>query len=221
MKKLVENIRFLLESNVLREGEFSFKNDPMDYSLADLSRIAEETNYTLEQLFFDKIAITQKKHTHIKLLILDVDGVLTDGGMYYSENGDQMKKFNTKDGMAILHLIKKGVLVGIISSGFKNEIVKTRAEILKIPLVYVGREPKINVLKEWCEQFSIALNNVAIIGDDVNDLSVILEVGLSACPSDAVQKVKQHVDICLDKKGGEGCVREFIENYLLEEDIVF
>jgi 3-deoxy-D-manno-octulosonate 8-phosphate phosphatase (KDO 8-P phosphatase) len=221
MQQLVENIRFLLAAKSNEAIVSPLKNDPMDYSLLDLTQILRGTNYTLEQLFFGNLAKTQQKQTQIQLLILDVDGVLTDGGMYYSEKGDQLKKFNAKDGMAILHLIKKGVLVGIISSGFKNEVVKARAETLKIPLVYVGRASKITVLTEWCAQYNIPMENVAMIGDDVNDLSIIQQVGFSACPADAVIKVKQNVDVILEKNGGNGCVREFIENYLLDEEVEF
>lgn len=221
MQNLLNNIEFLIAQDILKGSSPHHKMNPREMSLADLDTLSKASGYTLEQLFFMNLTATIGKHKDIKLLILDVDGVMTDGGMYYSESGRQMKKFNTKDGMAILHLIKKGVLVGIISSGFKNEIVKARAETLKIPLVYVGRAPKIVILKDWCEKYNIDLANVAMIGDDVNDLSIIQQVGLSACPSDAVQVVKQNSDILLQHKGGEGCVREFIENYLLDEAVAY
>ena len=98
-------------------------------------------------------------------------------------------------------------------------MVLNRAEVLKIEHVYVGREQKITVLKQWCEALSITLDQVAIIGDDINDLSVMREVGLRACPKDAVQEVKKEVDIVLTKNGGTGVVREFIDNFLLSEPI--
>jgi 3-deoxy-D-manno-octulosonate 8-phosphate phosphatase (KDO 8-P phosphatase) len=160
-----------------------------------------------------------KKLEKIKLLILDVDGVMTDGGMYFTENGDQIKKYNTKDGMAILHLTKNEFQVAIISSGFKSEMVKTRADLLGIQRCYVGRDPKIEVLNKYCEELKITLENVAIIGDDVNDMEIIKKVGFSASPSDAVNSVKSQVDVVLNKKGGEGCVREFIDAYLLKQPL--
>ena len=150
---------------------------------------------------------------------MDVDGVMTDGGMYFTENGDQIKKYNTKDGMAILHLTKNEFQVAIISSGFKSEMVKTRADLLGIQRCYVGRDPKIEVLNKYCEELKITLENVAIIGDDVNDMEIIKKVGFSASPSDAVNSVKSQVDVVLNKKGGEGCVREFIDAYLLKQPL--
>jgi YrbI family 3-deoxy-D-manno-octulosonate 8-phosphate phosphatase len=148
------------------------------------------------------------------LLILDVDGVMTDAGMYVSENGDTLKKFNAKDGMAILQLTKNNFQVGIISSGFKGELVRQRAELLKIQHFYLGRKPKIDILKSWCKNLNIGLHQVAMIGDDVNDLEILSQIGFSACPADAVPKVVATVDCILNKKGGEGCVREFIEEIM-------
>ena len=153
------------------------------------------------------------------MLILDVDGVMTDAGMFFSENGDQIKKYNAKDGMAIMALKKHGVEVGIISSGFKLEMVKARAELLGIEHLYVGRDPKMEILKGWCEKLNIDLAEVGIIGDDINDLQVMKSVGFSVAPADAVPVVKQHVDLILQAKGGRGCVREFIDHYLLDEPL--
>jgi YrbI family 3-deoxy-D-manno-octulosonate 8-phosphate phosphatase len=148
------------------------------------------------------------------LLILDVDGVMTDGGMYWTESGDQIKKFNTKDGLGIIGLTKKGFKVGIISSGFTKIMVQKRAELLGISHCYVGQQAKMEILKTWCDELGIELKHVAIIGDDVNDLEVMTHVGLAACPSDAVNEVKSVCSIILTTKGGEGCIREFIDAYL-------
>lgn len=150
----------------------------------------------------------------IRLLILDVDGVLTDGGMYFTENGDQAKKYNTKDGMGILYLTNNGFQVGIISSGFTGEMVKKRADVLKIQHFYLGREPKIDILKKWCKKLKIELSQVAMIGDDVNDLEIFQQIGYCACPSDAVPVILEQADCVLSKKGGEGCVREFIDEVM-------
>jgi YrbI family 3-deoxy-D-manno-octulosonate 8-phosphate phosphatase len=139
---------------------------------------------------------------------------MTDGGMYFAESGDQFKKFNTKDGMGIIHLVKKGFQVGIISSGFKDVVVSARAEMLGIQRCYVGREPKIDILKKWCQELNFSLDEIAMIGDDINDLEIMRLIGFKTCPKDAVEVVKKEVDLILSKKGGEGCVREFIDNYL-------
>ncbi|MBL4587530.1 MAG: 3-deoxy-D-manno-octulosonate 8-phosphate phosphatase, partial [Flavobacteriales bacterium] len=98
---------------------------------------------------------------HIKFLVLDVDGVMTDGGMYYTESGDQFKKFNTKDGMAIKIAQKNGLKIGFLSSGSTEHIIQNRAKTLGVEYVYVGPKPKIDVLKDWCTELGITTENVA------------------------------------------------------------
>ena len=191
-----------------------------ELSIIDLESICDEYEIDLHVLLFSPIfdiPHISSQLKNIKLLILDVDGVMTDGGMFYTENGDQMKKFNAKDGMGIMNLMKKGVKVGIISSGFYGEMIKKRAEILGIELCHVGREQKMEILSSWCENLGFSLNEVAMIGDDTNDLAVMKAIGFSACPSDAVKEIKMQVNLILTKKGGEGCVRELTE-YLMIAD---
>lgn len=154
---------------------------------------------------------------NIKFLVLDVDGVMTDGGMYYTESGDQFKKFNTKDGMAIKVAMKKDYEVAFLSSGSQDTIVKNRAETLGVKRVYVGTKEKLEVLKEWCSELNLELENVAYVGDDINDLQVIEAVGFSGCPADAVEAVKLKVNVILTRKGGDACVREFVDEHLLED----
>ena len=193
-----------------------------ELSILDLEAIAEEYEVDFYALLFKPLFVfdhLQPKLKKIKLVILDVDGVMTDGGMYYTEQGDQIKKYNTKDGMAILKAREQGLEFGIISSAFVDKMVRNRADTLKIKHVYVGRDKKIDILKGWSEQLGIALDQIAIIGDDINDLSIMEQVGVSACPKDAVQLVKHQADIVLTKKGGEGVVREFVDNFLLPEPI--
>lgn len=195
---------------------------PHELTIYDLQTICEEYQVDLQALMFKPMFrsdVFKKKIKSLKLIVLDVDGVMTDGGMYYTESGDQFKKFNTKDGMSILHLTKSNMQVAIISSGFKQEAVRSRAELLGIQHCIVTREPKIDVLNKLCQTLDIQLHEVAIVGDDVNDLEVIRKVGFSACPSDAVNTVKSAVDVVLTKRGGEGCVREFIDSYLLDQPL--
>ncbi|MEQ8809230.1 MAG: HAD-IIIA family hydrolase [Imperialibacter sp.] len=154
---------------------------------------------------------------NIKLLILDVDGTLTDGGIYIMEDGSQFKKFNSRDGMGIRLLQKAGIEVGIISNGKTTSMVQARADMLRITRVYVGEAKKMDVLDAWMEEMGIGLGQVGMVGDDINDLPVMEKVGLSACPADAVKAVKEKADIVLQLKGGEGCVRELIDNYLLAD----
>ncbi len=155
-------------------------------------------------------ATTQKKQ--IKLFLSDVDGVLTDAGMYYSENGDELKKFNTHDGMGFMHLKNAGIKTGIITSE-ETKIVERRAQKLKVDYLYQGKKHggKLAAAQEICEKEGITLDEVAYIGDDVNCLELLSSVGLAACPANAVDKIKAIPGIILlEKKGGEGAVREFI-----------
>lgn len=147
----------------------------------------------------------------IEFLVLDVDGTLTDGGVYISEKGDEMKKFNTKDGMGIKRLMNSGVEVGFISASISKQIVYQRAEMLGVKHCYAGNADKTQILMQWLEGLDITLDQVAFVGDDVNDAAIMQKVGLSACPSDALGEVKEIANIVLEKKGGQGCIREFID----------
>lgn len=222
MSYLISNInRFLAAQGIEKSNFLNDFEIPVieDLTLTQLQSFCNSNNLELENLIAYPQFVDRSKLKTIKLLILDVDGVMTDAGMFFTENGDQFKKYNAKDGMAIMALTKKGFQVGIISSGFKLEMVKARAELLKIQHIYVGRDEKIGILKEWCQKLDISLDNVAIIGDDINDLSIMNAVGFSACPADAVYRVKKTVDLVLTKKGGDACVREFIDHYLLEQPV--
>lgn len=152
--------------------------------------------------------------SEIKLLGLDVDGVMTDGGMYYTESGDEFKRFDTKDGRGIIELQKRGVQVCILSSGFKSKIIEGRAKTLNIEKFYVGTDPKFGILQKWCEELGIDMKEVAYIGDDINDRDIMNAVGFTACPADAMPSIKEIVDVVLTNKGGNGCIREFIEEHL-------
>ena len=220
MIHLEQNIKGLCAKNGIHYDDFLSDlevDEVHELTLFDLQAISEEYAIDLMALMFKPLFNAEhlkKKIKQIKLLILDIDGVMTDGGMYWTESGDQMKKFNTKDGMGIMELTKNNFQVGIISSGFTKVMVQKRAELLGIQHCYVGRQPKMDILKEWCETLKIELNQVAIIGDDINDLSIMRSVGVAACPSDAINEVKSTCQIILTKAGGMGCVREFIDAYL-------
>ena len=152
---------------------------------------------------------------NIKLLVLDVDGVMTDGGMYYTENGDQFKKFNAKDGIGIQRARSAGIETAFLSSGHTSHIIPARAKTLGVKLVHVGREEKLKVLAGWIKELGIEWKNVVFLGDDINDLKAMRKCGLSACPADAVDTVKRAVDIVLELGGGNACVREFVDSHLL------
>ena len=118
-----------------------------------------------------------------------------------------------------MKLQEKGVQVAFLSSGFTNKMISARAEMLGVSLCYVGRDKKIDILEQWRTELGLEFNQIAYLGDDVNDLDCIRKVGFSACPSNALNAVKTEVDIILSLKGGDGCAREFIDNYLLESPI--
>lgn len=153
------------------------------------------------------------KKNKIKLFLCDVDGTLTDGGMYYSENGDELKKFNTRDGMGFQLLREAGIKTGIITSE-NTKIVENRAKKLKIDYLRQSKRDggKVAAAQEICDELGITFDEVAYIGDDNNCNGLLSIVGIAACPIDACDKVKSVDKIILtNKKGGEGCVREFIE----------
>ena len=151
----------------------------------------------------------------IKLLITDVDGVMTDGGMYFSSNGDEMKRFNSKDGMAVAICRDHGIEYGIISAGHHPGLVEARAAVLNIKHVSVSKRPKMEILNEWLDVMNLKAEEVAYIGDDLTDIEIMKAVGLSACPADAAKQVKAIANIILQTNGGYGCVREFVEEHLV------
>jgi 3-deoxy-D-manno-octulosonate 8-phosphate phosphatase (KDO 8-P phosphatase) len=191
----------------------------MEPNPAELIKVADFFDINIDTLLRKEIKQLDEYHQkNIRLIILDVDGTMTDGGMYFTENGDQIKKYNTKDGMAINRATKKGIKFGIISHGHKLNMVQDRAKLLNIEKVYVGQDPKIDVLENWCKELNISKQQVAFVGDDVNDAEIMESVGLSACPSDAVKDIKSIASIILSKPGGKGCVREFIDEWIKYEE---
>lgn len=154
----------------------------------------------------------------IKLFLTDVDGTLTDGGMYYSAAGDVMKKFNSRDGMGLQLMQRAGAKAGIVTSE-TTDIVTARARKLGLDYLVQGKrdEGKLAAAEAICAELGITLAETAYIGDDVNCADLLRAVGTAACPADAMPQVKAIPGIrVMTLKGGEGCVREFI-NQLLEE----
>ncbi|MEA4937806.1 MAG: 3-deoxy-8-phosphooctulonate synthase [Paludibacter sp.] len=149
----------------------------------------------------------------IKLLLTDVDGVLTDAGMYYSNSGNEMKKFNVHDGMGLQMVQKAGIKTGIITSE-TTPLVENRFNKLKLDYLFQGKRDggKLSSAIEICKKEGISLNEVAYVGDDVNCIELLSAVGFPACPQDAVDEVKQIPGIMiLSKKGGYGCIRELTD----------
>ena len=157
--------------------------------------------------------VARKLLTQIRLFATDVDGVLTDAGMYYAESGDEWKKFNTRDGMGIKLLQRAGIITAIVTQE-RTKLVARRAEKLAIPELHQGVMDKLSCVREMAARHGLTLSQVAYIGDDINDLETLEAVGFSAAPADGMSLVTAVVDYVCQKKGGEGAVREIIEMIL-------
>ena len=155
----------------------------------------------------------RKVFKELKLFAMDVDGVLTDAGMYYGESGEELKKFNTRDGMGIKLLQAEGVMIAIITME-QTKIVARRAKKLGITEVFQGAKDKVAVLTHLSEKFNIPFEQMAYMGDDVNDVAALQTVGYAAAPADCVDQVRQVVHYICQKNGGEGVVREVIDMIL-------
>ena len=149
----------------------------------------------------------------IKFLVLDVDGTLTDGKIYVDNKDNSFKAFNVKDGFALVNWLKLGGEVAILT-GKKSNIVERRAKELGIKYIIQGSKNKKQDLKNLLKELNITFENVAYMGDDLNDLGVMKSVGFSACPKDSVQEVLEITNFISSKNGGDGAVREFLEHIM-------
>lgn len=183
------------------------------------TEIDEPDDWMILEKLMKKYKSDFQKHPNkpsIKLFVSDIDGTLTDGGMYYSENGDELKKFNTRDGMGFRMLREAGIKTAIVTSE-DRELNRRRAEKLKVDFLVQGKRDggKLAAVKEIVKELGISMQEVAYIGDDVNCIDLLSSVGYAACPSDACIIVKEIPGIAvMSKKGGEGCVREMISQLL-------
>jgi 3-deoxy-D-manno-octulosonate 8-phosphate phosphatase (KDO 8-P phosphatase) len=154
----------------------------------------------------------------IELIVLDVDGTMTDSHITYSENGDEIKSFNVKDGLAIASWRKLGKQVAIIT-GRSSGIVARRAKELHIEHFYQGIHNKKEVLEELLQKLDLTMENVAAIGDDLNDLQMLRSAKISFVPRDASAYVDKIATVVLSKRGGDGAVREMIEHLIIKEGL--
>ena len=151
-----------------------------------------------------------KKTKKIKILLTDVDGVLTDGGMYYSNKGDVMKKFHARDGMAI-SLLKKNGIPTVIVTKEKTMIVKQWAKKMNIKKLYDGVVKKEQIIEKICHEFKVKVEEIAFIGDDVNDVKLLKKVGLAVMPNDGIRQLRIICDYRCKARGGEGVLREIAD----------
>ena len=148
-----------------------------------------------------------------KLILTDIDGVWTDGGMYYDQTGNEWKKFHTYDSAGVLFAHQNEIPVGIIT-GEDTEIVARRAAKLKIDYLFQGVKNNLEVAENLCKELNISLDEVAYIGDDLGDIELLKNVGISATPNSAPEYVKKYSQMVMTKNGGEGVFREFVEKIL-------
>lgn len=146
----------------------------------------------------------------IKAIVFDVDGVLTDGGIVYDNAGMEFKRFNVKDGQIIKYLKRAEISTAVIT-GRDSLVVRNRCEELKIDKHYHGIKNKLETYQKLKEKWQLTDEQIAYVGDDINDLPVLVRCGLSCTPSDGHYKVKEHVDLVLKSKGGEGVLRELAD----------
>lgn len=215
----VENGSFYLSTreNILKSGNRLTGNIAL-YEMPEESyyEIDEPADWIIvEKLLMANSAVSndevlKAKLKQIKLLATDVDGVLTDAGMYYSETGDELKKFNTKDGKGFELIRNLGLKTAIVTTE-DTKIVANRAKKLKIDYLYQACTDKVSIITQLAEASGFQLHEIAFIGDDLNDYDALKIVGFSATPNDACNPNKQIVDYICSKKGGEGCVRELCE----------
>ncbi|MBL4658528.1 MAG: HAD hydrolase family protein [Flavobacteriales bacterium] len=189
-------------------------------SFDDLLKLAEHFDFTTDLLLKrDMKQMAEVSAQDIQLLVLDVDGVLSDGGMFVTNSGDEFKRFDTRDGVAVRRLTKNGFQVGIISSGFLVNLIMQRADLLGIQHVHTGQDPKLETLQGWSKEMNIPMDKIAFMGDDLNDKAVMEAVGVSVCPADANDEIKAIADLVMTKKGGRGAIREFVDNYLTNNPV--
>ena len=156
---------------------------------------------------------------NIKLVLSDIDGVWTDGGMYYSSDGSELKKFNTSDSAGVLFCKLLGIKVGIIT-GENVPMVQRRADKLKLDYAVLGAKDKVGLVQNIISELGISWDEVAYIGDDINDMALLKKVGYSATPSDAPKYVQECANHVLHVKGGDGAFRAFVEKLLIENDLL-
>jgi YrbI family 3-deoxy-D-manno-octulosonate 8-phosphate phosphatase len=162
------------------------------------------------------MASNESRIKPLRLVVSDVDGVLTDGGLYYSSEGELIKRFNSRDGIAFALLKSYGYITALLSSSRMRGIVKQRAVDLEVELWYSGEERKEDVIEQWIADLGIHWSEVCYVGDDLHDLVSMQRAGWSVCPSDAVAQIQEVADTVLKNPGGAGCFRELADVYLLE-----
>ncbi len=214
---LVENGAFYITSKealVTTGNRISGNIKTVEMPSGSYFEIDEEEDWIIIEALLKKIQDSSEVPIpEIKMLLTDCDGCLTDGGMYYSENGDELKKFNTHDGVGFSLLKEKGIVTGIIT-GEDVKLNERRASKLKLDILKPGCKDKLTTVKNLCREYNIDISNVCYIGDDLNDLEIIKAVGYGCAPANAVSSIKRAARYICEAKGGEGVIREVADRIL-------
>ena len=218
----MENGAFYITSkeNLLKsKNRVSGKIKAVEMNADTFFEIDEPDDWTIIEALMKKNGTTaHQKLPKIQMFLTDCDGCLTDGGMYYSEYGDELKKFNTRDGMGFSLLRDNGIITGIVT-GERVDLNRRRAEKLKLDIMEDDCKDKVTMVKKLCSQYRIELENVCFIGDDINDIEVIKMVGFGCCPEDAMPQVKCVAQYITKSEGGKGVIREVTEKILRGRNI--
>lgn len=210
---LVENGAFYISSKkdlIKSKNRISGNIKAVEMNEDTFFEIDEPSDWVIIEALMKKNGIAAPSEVpEIKLFLTDCDGCLTDGGMYYSEHGDELKKFNTRDGMGFALLHRRGILTGIITSE-NVDLNRRRAEKLKLDILEPGCKDKVATVKRICEERDIDFHNVCYIGDDINDVELIKLVGYGCAPADAMPQAKEAAKYVTKAKGGEGVIREVV-----------
>ncbi|GHU95434.1 acylneuraminate cytidylyltransferase [Clostridia bacterium] len=215
---LVENGAFYITiREKLLETRCRISGNILAYEMPEESyfEIDEPSDWIIVENLLKK---RHKKSTQIKLVATDCDGVLTDGGMYYSENGDELKRFNAKDGHGFKLLRDVGIKTAIIS-GERSTILERRAKKLKVNNLIMGEQDKLGALTKLCGEYGIDISEAAYIGDDVFDIPALESCGMGCAPADALDSVKDAASYVSRVSGGKGVFRDVAEIILLEDEI--
>lgn len=214
---LVENGAFYISSKtdlIKSQNRVSGNIKAVEMDEDTFFEIDEPSDWVVIEALMKKNGIVAPKELpEIKIFLTDCDGCLTDGGMYYSEKGDELKKFNTRDGMGFALLRQRGIITGIVTSE-DVDLNRRRAEKLKLDILEADCKDKLSTIKRICDERGVALENVCYVGDDINDIEAIKAVGYSCCPADAIPEVKTIAKYVSKTKGGEGVLREIVEHIM-------
>jgi YrbI family 3-deoxy-D-manno-octulosonate 8-phosphate phosphatase len=208
----ISKVGLIKESKNRISGKIGLYEMP-EYTAAEID---EPDDWVVIEKLLSKYSDNTIPSVDIKIVLTDVDGSLTDAGMYYSENGDEIKKFSTRDGKGFQLLREAGIKTGIITSE-TTKIVEDRAKKLKVDYLFQGLEHngKVKAAKDICEKEDVSLGNIAYFGDDINCVELLSIVGIAGCPKDAVDEVKSlHQIQIMDSCGGRGAFRDFANSIL-------